>query len=105
MLPALGFESPYPHQANIIRTKSSLWEMGSDYFFSLNDLRTRISEMELSSGLNLNREAPKEETEPTDTKNFFSTKVTRYDILNSKLWQLICSLYGSFEKNLMEMKR
>ena len=28
-----GFESPLSHQVDLIRTKSSLLEMGSDYFF------------------------------------------------------------------------
>ena len=33
--PALGFESPCPHQTKIIRTRSSLWETGSDYLGSM----------------------------------------------------------------------
>ena len=32
------FESSWAYQSNIIRTKSSLWEMGSDYLF-LRDVR------------------------------------------------------------------
>ena len=51
-----GFKSRFSHQTQIIRTKSSLWEMGSDYLFSLRDLKIRIFAMEWSSGLNPNRE-------------------------------------------------
>ena len=39
-----GFESHHRHQTNIIRTKSSQWEMGSDYLFSLVSTRKPISE-------------------------------------------------------------
>ncbi len=38
------FESYHRHQSNIIRTKSSQWERGLDYCFSLRSLRTLISE-------------------------------------------------------------
>ena len=52
----LGFESPCPHQTNIIRTRSSLWETGSDYLFSLGGSRKPISETALSSVRNPSRE-------------------------------------------------
>lgn len=42
-------------QTQIIRTKSSLWEMGSDYLFILRGLRILISETVWSSGLNPNQ--------------------------------------------------
>lgn len=42
-------------QTQIIRTKSSLWEMGSDYLFILRNLRIPISEMAWSSGLSPNQ--------------------------------------------------
>ena len=38
-----GFESRRPHQSNIIRTGSSLWEMGSDYLFISGSLKTHPS--------------------------------------------------------------
>ena len=46
---ACRFESCCPHQSNIIRTRSSLWEMGSDYLFSSGGLRKSISETVSSS--------------------------------------------------------
>ena len=51
-----GFESHYPHQSNIIRTKSSLWETGSDYLFISTDTKTPTFRMALSSVPNPNRE-------------------------------------------------
>ena len=50
-----GFESLQAHQTQIIRTKSSLWEMGSDYLFILRGLRIPISETVWSSGLSPNQ--------------------------------------------------
>ena len=44
MVTPWGFESPLSHQSNIIRTKSSQWEMGSDYLFSSDGSRKPISE-------------------------------------------------------------
>ena len=52
-----GFESHHRHQTNIIRTRSSLWEMGSDYLFSLESLKKPISETVLSSDRNQSPEA------------------------------------------------
>ena len=49
---ACRFESCRPHQTNIIRTKFSLWETGSDYLFSLAGSRKPISETVLSSDQN-----------------------------------------------------
>ena len=43
-------------QTNIIRTKSSLWETGSDYLFILRNLRILISAMVLSSVRTPNQE-------------------------------------------------
>ena len=42
---------------NIIRTRSSQWEMGSDYLFSSRVLRKRMSAMASSSGRSPSREA------------------------------------------------
>ena len=53
---ACGFESLQAHQTQIIRTKSSLWEMGSDYLFTSRGLRIPISKTVWSSGLSPNRE-------------------------------------------------
>ena len=44
-----GFESHHRHQTSIIRTKSSLLKMGSDYLFSSRSSRIRISETAWSS--------------------------------------------------------
>ena len=44
MVMPCGFESHLSHQTNIIRTKFSLWETGSDYLFSLASSRKPISE-------------------------------------------------------------
>ena len=59
-LPQSGkaIESCCPHQTNIIRTKSSLWETGSDYLFSLVDLRKPISETVSSNDQNPSPEVP-----------------------------------------------
>ena len=54
--PPCGFDSRHRHQTNIIRTKSSLWEMGSDYLFSSGGSRKRISETASWSDLNPSRE-------------------------------------------------
>lgn len=51
-----GFESHFRHQSNIIRTKSSLWETGSDYLFISTDTKTPTFRMALSSVPNPNRE-------------------------------------------------
>ena len=51
-----GFESRRPHQSNIIRTRSSLWETGSDYLFISTDTKTPTFRMALSSVPNPNRE-------------------------------------------------
>ena len=50
------FKSCFPHQSNIIRTKSSLWETGSDYLFISTDTKTPTFRMALSSVPNPNRE-------------------------------------------------
>ena len=55
-----------PHQTNIIRTKFSLWETGSDYLFSLEDSRKPISETASSSGRNQSPEACEKETDLGD---------------------------------------
>ena len=49
---ACRFESCRPHQTNIIRTKSSPWEMGSDYLFSLASSRKPISKTVSSNDQN-----------------------------------------------------
>ena len=43
--------SCHPHQSNIIRTRSSLWETGSDYLFISRSMRIRTSETVLWSVL------------------------------------------------------
>ena len=53
---ACGFKSHHRHQSNIIRTKSSLWETGSDYLFISTDTKTPTFRMALSSVPNPNRE-------------------------------------------------
>lgn len=53
------FKSCYLHQTKIIRTKSSLWGTGSDYFFISTDTKTPTFRMALSSFPNPNREDPK----------------------------------------------
>ena len=55
--PPCGFDSRHRHQTNIIRTRSSQWEMGSDYLFSSRVLRKRMSAMASSSGRSPSREA------------------------------------------------
>ena len=52
-----GFDPRHRHQTNIIRTRSSQWEMGSDYLFSSRVLRKRMSAMASSSGRSPSREA------------------------------------------------
>lgn len=44
-----AIESGHRHQNNIIRTRSSRWEMGSDSLFSLGGSRKPFSKMVLSS--------------------------------------------------------
>ena len=61
-----GFESHHRHQTNIIRTKSSQWEMGSDYLFSLVSTRKPISETVLPK-------KKKQIQEDTVTDNVFSS--------------------------------
>ena len=51
------FESYCSHQSNIIRTKSSQWEMGSDYLFSFASSRKPISETVSLNDQNPSREA------------------------------------------------
>ena len=53
---ACRFESCCPHQTNIIRTKFSLWETGSDYLFSLATSMESISETVSSNDQNQNPE-------------------------------------------------
>ena len=50
------FKSCYLHQTKIIRTKSSLWETGSDYLFISTDTKAPTFRMALSSVPNPNRE-------------------------------------------------
>ena len=64
---AYRFESGHRHQTNIIRTKSSQWEMGSDYLFSSEDSRKRISETVSSNDRNQSREPTEKETDLEDT--------------------------------------
>lgn len=49
---AYRFESGHQHQSNIIRTRSSLREMGSDYLYSLTSSRKPIFETVSSSDQN-----------------------------------------------------
>ena len=44
-----ALKSCRPHQTNINRTRSSLWEMGSEYLFSLASSRKPISETVLQA--------------------------------------------------------
>ena len=53
---AYRFESGHRHQTNIIRTRFSQWETGSDLLFSSRGLRRHISETVLSSDQNPSRE-------------------------------------------------
>lgn len=53
------FKSCYLHQTKIIRTKSSLWETGSDYLFISTDTKAPTFRMALSSVPNPNRERRK----------------------------------------------
>lgn len=50
--PPCGFDSRHRHQSNIIRTRSSLREMGSDYLYSLTSSRKPIFETVSSSDQN-----------------------------------------------------
>ena len=47
--PALGFESPCPHQTKIIRTRSSLWETGSDYLGSMSIVGVEAKNKKIAS--------------------------------------------------------
>ena len=62
-----ALKSCRPHQTNINRTRSSLWEMGSEYLFSLASSRKPISETVLSSDQNQSPEACEKETDLGDT--------------------------------------
>ena len=63
-----GFDPRHRHQTNIIRTRSSLWETGSDYLFALASSRKPISETVLSNGQNQNPEGQeKRESNPKPT--------------------------------------
>ena len=53
---ACRFESCHPHQTNIIRTRFSPWEMGSDYLFISRDTNKSISPMAHPFGQIPNRE-------------------------------------------------
>ena len=54
--PPCGFDPRHRHQTNIIRTRSSLWETGSDYLFSLATSMEPISETVSSNDQNQNPE-------------------------------------------------
>ena len=62
-----ALKSCRPHQTNINRTRSSLWEMGSEYLFSLAGSRKPISETVLSSDQNQSPEVCEKETDLGDT--------------------------------------
>ena len=70
---ACRFESCCPHQTNIIRTKSSQWEMGSDLLFSSANSKTHISETVLLKDLNPNQEA-QERKKPIWNRRIYSWK-------------------------------
>ena len=52
-----GFKSHLPHQTKIIRTRSFLWERGSDYLFISRSSKIRTSGTVSSSGPPPNQEA------------------------------------------------
>ena len=69
------FESCCPHQTNIIRTRSSQWETGSDLLFSSANLRTRISETVLLKDLSQNQEAQEKRNKFIRNANLNDSKV------------------------------
>ena len=84
------FESGHRHQTHIIRTKSSLWEMGSDYCF----IWTMISfRMEQSGDWSLNQEGRRSEK----ANNQFKRRRHHYDTAAWNIMLLISFLPYFFQ--------
>ena len=65
---AYGFKSHLPHQTNIIRTCSSLWETGSDYLFSWIDTKAPVSATGCGESRLLNQEGRRRRKRPNKRK-------------------------------------
>ena len=89
---AYRFESGHRHQTNIIRTWFSLWEMGSDYLFSLAGSRKAISETVSSSVRNQNPEA--QEKRNGFRRILLWIRTIKYWSINHSFYQEVCGRNG-----------